>query len=466
MVEEKKYTVFETCPVCKAVWTLALPTVAGQIILVIYNMADTFFIGLTENDAMLTAVTICMPAFLFLSAISNLFGIGGAGMISRSLGKHNSAAAKAVSALAIWGCLLLSILYVLGVGVFSDIFIRLLGGKNEAVHAYAKTYLFCIVCVFGISASMSTMFSHLIRSEGLAFQASFGISMGGILNMILDPLFMFVLLPKGQEVFGAAIATGLSNFAALVYYLIIVRRKKDSRSVITFRFSRVHLTEELVKGMFSTGLPACLMTLFENISYTVLDNLMAANGIVYQAGLGVAKKINMLAHCITRGISQGVLPMIGYNYSAGNVRRMRQTVTHSMLLCVGSSLLCMVGSILLSRQLISLFIQSGSEAIGHGSQFLRILCIGCPFSACAYAVISFFQAVGCGRRSAVLAMLRKGILDIPLMFLLKNLGKGSGIVLATPIADAVCCGIALALFLHFNRQIRSFSRERLTTGEN
>ena len=457
MIEEEKYHLFAACPVSKAVRKLALPSVIGQIILVIYNMADTFFIGMTGSDEMLTAVTICMPAFLLLSALSNLFGIGGAGMICRALGQKNADEARAVSGFSIWGCLLLSAGYILAAALLLDPFIRLLGGTDALVHTYARTYLLCTVVAFGASASMSAMFSHLIRAEGLAFQASFGIAMGGVLNLILDPLFMFVLLPEGQEIFGAALATGLSNLAALVYYLAVIAARRKERSVICFRLSSSGLTRRLVRGVFSTGLPACLMTLFENISFMILDSLMASHGIPYQAGLGVAKKINMLAHCITRGISQGVLPMIGYNYSAGNIKRMRRTIRRSMLLCVASSVLCMAASILFGRQLIGLFIQSGSEAVGYGARFLTILCIGCPFSACAYALISFFQAVGCGRRSAVLALLRKGILDIPLMFLLRGMlrANAGAVVLATPIADAVCCAVSLALFVGFNRRTLS-----------
>ena len=449
MDNHSKLSLFETCPVPKAVRTLALPSVVGQIILVIYNMADAFFIGMTGNVAMLTAVTICMPALMFLSAISNLFGIGGAGMISRALGHDSLEQAQMVSGFSIWGCLLLSAGYVLLARLLQAPFIHLLGGGDAVVFGYARTYLTCTVCNFGIAASMSTMFSHLIRAEGFAFHASVGITMGGILNILLDPLFMFVLLPDGQEVFGAALATGLSNLAALIYYLAVILKKKGPASVICFRFPGKALTRELVGGVLSTGLPACLMTLFENLSFMLLDNLMAENGIRYQAGLGVAKKINMLAHCITRGISQGVLPMIGFNYSAGNTKRMHLTVQRSMLLCVTSSAVCMAGSILLSRPLIKLFIQSDAAALEYGARFLRILCIGCPFSACAYALISFFQAVGKGRKSTALAMLRKGILDIPLMLLMRHWLDGCGLVMATPIADAACCAVSLALYFRF-----------------
>ena len=210
------------------------------------------------------------------------------------------------------------------------------------------------------------------------------------------------------------------------------------------------LERTVVQSVLSTGLPACLMTLLENISYAVLDNLMAAYGMACQAGLGVAKKINMLAHCIVRGMSQGVLPLIGYNYAAGNYRRMRQSVLYSGAMSVAMALLCMGASLTFSRPLIALFIRSeGSRALEDGAAFLRILCLGGPFSACAYAIISFFQATGKGLRSFMLAILRKGLMDIPMMFVLDRFLPVYGIVYATPITDVVCSVAALALFINF-----------------
>ena len=177
------------------------------------------------------------------------------------------------------------------------------------------------------------------------------------------------------------------------------------------------------------------MTLFENISYAILDNLMAGNGallaegigVAMQAGIGVAKKVNMLAHCIVRGMSQGVLPLIGYNYASGNHKRMKQAILYSMLISVSLATLCMIANLLLAPQMIDIFLET-PESIDYGARFLRILTIGAPFSACAYAFISFFQAVGSGLKSFVLAILRKGILDIPMMFILNAVYPIYGIV--------------------------------------
>ena len=173
----------------------------------------------------------------------------------------------------------------------------------------------------------------------------------------------------------------------------------------------------------------------------------------------------MLAHSIVRGMSQGVLPLIGYNYAAGNHKRMKTSITLSMALSVAMAAVCMTVSLVFSRQLIGLFIPSGSESVTYGASFLRILCLGGPFSACAYALISFFQAVGKGMRSFVLAILRKGLLDIPLMFLLNRLLPIFGIVWATPITDVICCVISIGMFVVFLRQQEGLLEERAEAAE-
>lgn len=444
----KEKDLFETAPVLASIMKLALPSVAGQIILVLYNMADTFFVGLTGSDAMITAVTVCMPAFMFLSAVSNLFGVGGASVISRALGKGNTDRAKFASSFAFWGCLFVTLLYCGGVLLFLNPFVDLLGGGNEEVHRYSVSYMLVAVVAGGLVTALNTLFSHLLRAEGRSLTAGVGIILGGVLNIALDPLFMFVILPKGSEILGAALATAISNLTALVYYAVTILFLKGKLH-LSIRFSPKIFKNEIPKKVFLVGTPACLMTLCENISYAILDFLMSSFGIAAQAGIGVAKKINMLAHCIVRGMTQGVLPLIGYNYACGNRRRMRSVVNLSCTISVAVSCICLLIYTVFGKALVGCFIQTASESHEFGTTFLKILCIGAPFSAFAYSVISFFQATGKGGRSLVLALLRKGILDIPLMFLLGNFSPIYGIVWATPAADMACCVVAVFLFLHF-----------------
>ncbi|MCI6502692.1 MAG: MATE family efflux transporter [Clostridia bacterium] len=445
--EKEKY-LFEESPVLKAILSLALPSVMGQIILVVYNMADTFFVGLTKSDAMITAVTVCMPAFMFLSAISNLFGVGGASVISRMMGSGRREDAGRASAFAIWGCALTSAIYALGAFLFVDVFVDLLGGSDPQVHAYAVQYMKVTVVFGGMVTAMNTLLSHLIRAEGRSMQASLGIMIGGLLNIVLDPLFMFVILKPGQETLGAALATTLSNAGALIYFLIYLWLKRKEM-ILSAKPERGMLRGKLAKDIICVGIPACLMTLCENISYAILDKLMAAYGTAAQAGIGVAKKVNMMAHCIVRGMAQGVLPLIGYNFASGNRKRMGRILSLSATMSVAISTICMAVALFFSDELIGLFLQGATESRSYGRIFLRIMCIGAPFSAWAYTAISFFQATGHTVKSLVLALLRKGILDIPMMFLLGRLWPIYGIVCATPAADIFCCFTAIVLFAMF-----------------
>ncbi len=453
-MSEKKRKLFEDENVFSVVLKLAIPTMISQIILVIYNMADTFFIGLTESDVKLSAVTVCLPAFMFLSAIANLFGIGASATISRAIGNGKKERAAAAAGFAFWACLFVTAFYSLLAFLLRDVFVYLLGGIHENVHTEAVRYLMITVVIGGVFTSLNSMLSHLVRSEGRALRSGIGIALGGILNIVLDPLFMFVLLPPGLEVIGAAIATALSNFIACAYFLWLIPRLSKKGSVLTIRFAPKLWEKNMLIEVLRTGAPASLMTLFENISYAVLDHLMAYGGIAMQAGIGVAKKVNMLAHSIVRGMAQGVLPLIAYNFGCGNLKRMKQSILISSLISVSLAAVCMTINLVFAQPLVDIFTADGPSQL-MGARFLRILTLGCPFSAFGYAIISYMQAVKETRKSFLLSILRKGVLDIPMMLLLFFRSGPAATVWATPAADFICCAAAVAFFIISLRHLAS-----------
>lgn len=449
-MQSDKKVLFEETPIMSALMQLAIPTVLGQIILVIYNMADTFFISLTDSNDKITAVTVCMPAFMFLSAIANLFGIGGSSVMSRALGKQNFERVRHTSAFSFWGCFVAVLLYAIFVLVILDPFVDFLGGSAPGVHTYAREYVTITIIVCGLFTAMNSLISHLVRSTGMAVHASVGIILGGILNILLDPLFMFHLLPPGKEVVGAAIATGLSNMISCLYFLALLAIcRRRGNTLISLKLTRSSFEGKIPSNVFNAGLPAFVMTFAENFSYAILDNLLSVYGTAVQAGIGVAKKINMLSHSIVRGITQGALPLIGYNYSAGNRVKTRRIVWTVGLVTVGTASVCTLSMLVFSDFFVGIFLDSGNLSKEFGMTFLRILCIGAPFSALAYTFISFFQAVGHGLESFKLAILRKGALDIPMMFILRNVLSMYGIVASTPIVDIICSLVAVFLFLSF-----------------
>ena len=476
----KQVYLFEKAPYLKAILILALPSILSQLILVIYNIADTYFIGLASENAyyvqsglssaLVAGVTICMPIYTILTAISNLFGIGASSVMSRSMGKKNYERARNASRFAFWGCLIISILYCLIMLAALDPIASFISGGQAAsdkVKEYAKTYILVTVVICGVPTTLNTLLSHLFRAEGKSAHAMAGIVLGGALNIVLDPILIFCC-PIENAVLSASLATGISNCIALIYYLItyLILHKK---LVISFKFKRKMFNFGVPGETLIIGLPACLMTLCENISFMVMDNLIGSavgGGTSALAGVGAAKKINMFPHSITRGMTQGVLPLIGYNKSSGNRHRMRMITYISGAISIGIALVCMIINMTLAKPLSSIFIHE-EEALQFSTKFLIILSIGAPFSALAYTVISFFQAVGKPWRSLLLALLRKGILDIPLMFIFQatvSITVG-GVVWATPIADFVCCIVAIILFvIYIHRHGHNYSVKENNVG--
>lgn len=466
-----KEDLFENMPLSSALFRLALPAVIGQIIMVLYNMADTFFIGLTNDNVKLTAITICMPAFMILTAIANLFGVGGTSVISRALGKKNYGRAADTSAFSFWFCIITSVIYSLLVFLFLSPLVDALGGTDLNVHREARVYLTYTVVIAGVASSMNALMAHLVRSEGRSLHASLGIALGGVINIALDPLLMFLILPRGNEVLGAAIATGISNIIAFLYYIILLYVwKKKNITMLSIRLKKSSFQNNIPRCVLGAGLPACIMTLAENISYAILDKLISLYGLEVQAGIGVAKKVNMLVHSTVRGITQGALPLLGYTYSTGNRKKTKRAVLTTVSYAGITAIILTFILFVFAHSFVGLFIGEDNRALSFGIKFLRILSLGAPFSAIAYTFISFFQAVGHGGLSFSLALLRKGILDIPLMFACLELCAPYGIVAVTPIVDVVCCVVSIIMFVWFsgNHLKKNKARKRFNplTGQN
>ena len=317
------------------------------------------------------------------------------------------------------------------------------------------------VVIGGVVTALNTLFSHLVRAEGRSMQASIGIMLGGILNMALDPLFMFVILPRGNEVVGAALATMLSNVAALIYFIIIIVKNRRVL-VLSAKPEAAMFRDKIPSAVISIGIPACLMTLCENISYAILDNLMSLAGTAQQAGIGVAKKVNMLAHCIVRGMSQGVLPLIGYNYAAKKFKRTEDSFRFGCIISLSFALFCVVIYEIFAPGLASLFIKN-EVTVKYAAAFLRRMVLAMPLMSLCYPLIIKFQAMGKAKESITVSILRKGVLDIPLYFMMDALFPLYGCMWVQPIVDTLSLGVAAGL----NRRIvRHDESTRLEAEKN
>lgn len=253
---EDNKTLFERTPVPRALASLAIPTIISQLIVMIYNLADTFFIGRTNDPYKVAATSMAYVLFFMLNALANLFGIGGGSLISRLLGQDRRADARAVGAVSLYGMVLVTAVYCLICQVFMVPILEGMGASANTL-GFACDYTFWVVVVGGVPATLSMTMSQLLRSEGHGGAAGFGLSMGGVLNILLDPLFMFVLLPQGQEVVGAAVATMLSNLAALAYYALTWYRLRGSSALSASPRWPPSASSKRSKCCPTTWAPAC-----------------------------------------------------------------------------------------------------------------------------------------------------------------------------------------------------------------
>ncbi len=447
----KRTELFENKSVPIAVLTLIVPTVISQILTIIYNFADTWFVGRTNNEAAVAAVSVAMPLFIVMTGLSNLFGIGGSSVISRSLGAKKIEDARRAFSFALWGSIATAIIYSLVIFFFGKNFVYIIGG-DENSEKYIVEYLIWTIVVGGVPTMLSSLFGHLVRSVGKAKVSGFVMSLGAILNICLDPLFMFVLLPKGHEVAGAAIATMISNLVSAVVFVIYILKSRED--VFTLNPKNFSFKEGVAKEVLATGAPACLSTCLAMVSNIAANNLMSDYGTAAVAGLGIAKKSNTLAFNINMGLTQGVLPLVGYSYAAKNYDRMKKTIVFTFGITITFSLLCTFVYRTFPAPIMRFFIDE-AETVAEGTKLLPTLAIAVVFCAMTYLMNTIFQATGKKLYSLITSMLRKGIFDIPLMFLFKRYWHETGIVVATPTAEILSIFVSLFLLIRFLKSLKN-----------
>lgn len=439
---------FREMPVRRAVLTLAVPTVISQIITVIYNMADTFFIGQLNDPDQVAAATVAMPAFAALTALSNLFGIGGASKIARCLGRKDGETAKRTAAFSIWTAFAVALLYGIVIFLIRPWFLPVLGANAE-IYDFCSDYVFWTITIGAVPTVLNAGLAHLIRTEGYAKQAGFGVAFGGVLNIALDPIFIFAL---HMEITGAAMATMLSNTAAMLYFLLFLYKIRK-RSVITPNPKYYSIADGIPGDVLVGGLPSFLMMMLGCLSNSVLNRLVTSYSNEAMAGMGIAKKIDMIAFSVAQGMTQGVLPLIAYNYASGDRKRMGQSIRVTLLYTLLIACTATLTLFFFAAPITGCFIDN-AETVSYGKDFLKVICFTCPSTAVNFMVITVFQATKQRVQPLILSLLRKGSLDIPLMIALNHFIGIRGIAWATPLADWIALVVSLLLFFSYTNRIR------------
>lgn len=438
---------FRFVPAAKAVAALAVPAVTSQIITVIYNMADTYYIGQLGDPDQVAAATVAMPLFMIMTALANLFGIGGSSLVSRSLGMNDREKAEHCSSFCFWTVCVFAFVYGLSVLALKKRLLPVLGA-NEDTWAFASDYLFWTVTVGAVPTVLNPMLAHLVRAEGHAGEASVGVAFGGILNIILDPVFIFVL---GMDITGAAVATLVSNTAAVIYYLLFLYRIRSS-TAISLSLSNYSVKDRIPAEVISVGLPSCLISVMAGISNTVLNHTIAGYSNKAVAGMGIAKRIDLLAFAIAQGMTQGSLPLIGYNYSSGDSKRLKEIAKKLFIICLSVSLAGFALLYLGAGTVTGLFIDD-SATVDYGRGFLRIICTSCPATSLTFFALVIFQATGKKTPPIFLSLIRKGTIDVALMFIFDRAFGIGGVAWATPVAEYVSFAVSTALVVPYLKKL-------------
>ena len=420
----------------KAVVRLGVPLIAGMMIMVLYNLVDTYFIGLTRDDYQLAAVNLGYPVMMVAVAVSNMVGSGSASLISRSLGAGDMEKANhTVTA----GILLTALNSVL-VGGAGLLFLKpIVAGLGARSGTFVYTEQYVRILLLGSLFTMGNYtFGQLLRSEGSVNKTVIGMLVGTITNIVLDPVFIFGL---GLEVRGAAIATVLGNAAGMAVSLWCYGKGKTLLKP-SWRYLRP--TGEILREIFWVGVPATLETLLTSVAYIVNNNLAVAYGELTVAAMGVAQKILSLGSYIYQGFAAGTQPIMGYNYGAKNHRRMIAVLRSGVLVVSGTELCVMAAYALCAPALVGLFTGS-PEVIFTGSLVLRTVMWILPFVGAVSMCRMSFQAMGKPQYAFAITLVRQLLLYMPLLILLDRTFGFHGMLWAQPVTEAVMMAASIGL---------------------
>lgn len=449
-----KIDIFENKPIASALAVMAIPTIMSQLITLIYNIADTWFIGQTDNPYMVAASSLVATIYLMITILANLFGVGGGNLVVILLGKKQEDEARKVASvslvMAAGGAILFSVLGL----VFMNPLLYLLGASSRTIN-YARQYMLFVVIIGSLPTVLANTMSFMLRNIGYSKEAAFGLGFGGVLNVILDPIFMFVLLPDGYQVMGAAIATLLSNVAALIYYIWIYHKvKNDTILSMPRRIERIQ--KESMKSIFSVGLPAASALLFYDLTNMVINMLSSSHGDIELAAIGIVLKVERLPLNIGIGICLGMMPLVAYNYASKNRKRMQEFFAAARLAGIVIAAMCVALYWFLAPYIMQIFIDD-AETVRLGTEFLKARCFAPPVMFLSFHMVHFMQAIDRGKISFYLAVIRQICFNIPILFLLNYLFGMEGIIWTQVVADFMTVIVSYIIYNRVTKAMRDTS---------
>ena len=454
MNDSNKQILFEQMPIPGAVARLVVPTIMGSLVMILYNLADTYFVGYLNDPVQNAAVTLAAPMLLAFNAVNNLFGVGISSMMSRALGLKKYDTVRRSAAFGIYCSIICGLAFSLGYSLMSGSVLDMLGADETTMEA-TRQYLFWTVSLGAAPAITNVVMGYLVRAEGSAINASIGTMSGCFLNIILDPIF---IMPwgLGMGAAGAGCATFISNCVACLYFLVYVLIKRG-RSYVSLSPAMALQGRKVALDILAVGIPAMVQNLLNVTGMTILNNFTATYGSEAVAAMGIASKVQMVFMYVSMGISNGIMPLVGYNYADENVKRMKEAMAFTAKLILITLSIATLGCYIFSDQLVGLFIEN-AHVIELGSAFLRGLILSLPFMAVDFLGVGMYQACGMGKMSLAFAVMRKIVLEIPALFVLNALFPMYGLAYAQPFAEFVLAFAAVAVMLKIFRDMEKKER--------
>lgn len=427
----------ESISVKKAVFTNAIPTMLAMLMALIYNMADLFFIGQTGDDLQVAAVSMATPMFLVFMSLGNVFGVGGAAFLSRSLGMGDKKLAQKISSFCFWSCLILGVVLSISIFFSSENIAFAFGASGDTigmVNSYIK-----IISITGTFILISSCYSALVRSEGNPKQAMTGMLLGNLINIVLDPIFISVL---GLGVEGAAIATAIGNLCGGAYYIVYLFK---SNTMLSVKLKDFTINDGILKNVIIIGVPASLSSILMGVSQVIINGQMATYGDLAVAGIGVAMKVTMITTMICIGIGLGVQPLLAYAIGAQNEKRYHELFRFSVVFAICLSVILTIICYLAMNIIVGAFV-SDPKSYEYAYFFSQILISTSVVASVLFVVASALQAAGSATIAFIINISRQGFVYIPLLFIMGNAIGINGLVFAQPVSDIISITLAIILY--------------------
>lgn len=428
---------FESAPIPKAFFALALPSVFGKIIMLLYNLADTWFIASTDNADMVAGVALVSPVFMIMIALGDIFGVGGSSLISRLMGQKQKEDTRRISALCFYGALILGILFAIFLLLLKEPLLALLGTDANTYSHASDYYTYILLGAPFILACNTPM--NLLRTEGMATASMIGSISGSVTNIILDPIF---ILSFNMGAAGAAIATVIANIVSLAVYVFFYKKA----DWISIHYKYFHLYPDDIKNIFSVGIPAALNNLMNSFAMAITNRVLVPFGNDIIAAWSIAGRCTMISTMLLVSCSFSSLPLIGYNYGKKNFERLKKILKFIYTFEISLSLICASIMTVLAPNLISIFMDD-STIITNGAIILRCQLLGIACSAIILITTCVFQATGNGKATLISTLSRQGFIFLPILFIGTHIFKFNGILFAQPITDLMT-SILVLVILH------------------